>query len=46
LFAVSDDSTTTKSSDGYKASLVKKGGMSQKKSYKKAPQGKMEVDDE
>lgn len=29
-----------------KLSPLKKGGMSQKKSYKKAPQGKMESDDE
>jgi len=46
VFVVSDESTTAKSSDGGKSSLIKKGSISQKKSYKKAPQGKMEVDDE
>jgi hypothetical protein len=46
VFVVSDESTTAKSSEGGKTSLIKKGSMSQKKSYKKAPQGKMEVDDE
>jgi hypothetical protein len=45
-FAVSEESTTTKSSEGSKTSQIKKVGMSQKKSYKKAPQGKMEEDDE
>jgi len=45
IFAETEESATTKSSEGTKSSQPKK-GMSQKKSYKKAPQGKMESDDE